>query len=132
MVLVFCCLSALADFADVVHVFEQTECGGETVQIADWTLETGQTYKTGAAPTKNGWIFTHWTVSTTQDFADRDDWGRAYEAVQFKLYEETALTAHYLPAVRRRRWSPMSMAEVDSGICWPRLLFRPTAIIRRA
>ena len=95
--LVACCLAAFTVFADVVHVYEQTEAGGVRVQIADRMLDTGRNYKTGAAPVKSGWIFTHWTISTEQDFDSRDVWGRAYDEAPFKLYEETTLTAHYLP-----------------------------------
>ena len=83
-------------FADVVHVYERTSAGGTVVQIADKTLETGRSYLTSAAPTKSGYIFTHWEISTTQEFEPRDAWGRAYDAAPFKLYEATTLTAHYL------------------------------------
>ena len=95
--LLLCCLVGFSGLADVVHVFEQTEAGGATVRIADRMLETGRSYKTGAAPAKSGWIFTRWTISTEQDFTDRDAWGRAYDEAPFKLYEETTLSAHYLP-----------------------------------
>ena len=83
-------------FADVVHVYERTSAGGSVVQIADKTLETGRSYLTSAAPTKSGYIFTHWEISTTQEFEPRDAWGRAYDAAPYKLYETTTLTAHYL------------------------------------
>lgn len=95
--LVACCLVAFTVFAEVVHVYERTEAGGAMVLIADRMLDTGRNYKTGAAPVKSGWIFTHWTISVQQDFSDRDAWGRAYDEAPFKLYEETTLTAHYLP-----------------------------------
>lgn len=45
------------------------------MRIAERALETGRKYKTGAAPAKSGWVFTYWTISTTQDFAERDEWG---------------------------------------------------------
>ena len=80
-------------FADVVHVYERTSTGE---LIADTTLETGRSYLTSAAPTKSGYIFTHWEISTTQEFESRDAWGRAYDAAPYKLYETTTLTAHYL------------------------------------
>ena len=89
-------LLSFAALADVVNVYEETECGDETVRIAERSLETGRKYETGAAPVKSGWIFTHWTISTTQDFADRDEWGRALDVASFDLYENTTLTAHYL------------------------------------
>ena len=84
--------------ADVVHVYEKTLAGGVETQIADRTLDTGRSYFTQEAPQKNGYIFTHWTISTQQAFSARDDWGRAFDSAPFKLYEETTLTANYLPA----------------------------------
>ena len=90
-------LLSFAALADVVNVYEETECGDETVRIAERSLETGRKYETGAAPVKSGWIFTHWTISTTQDFVDRDEWGRSLDVASFDLYENTTLTAHYLP-----------------------------------
>ena len=99
-----CCAALLlfsfAALADVVNVYEETECGGESVRVAERALETGQRYETGAAPVKSGWIFTHWTISTTQDFDDRDEWGRALDVAPFDLYESTTLTAHYLPVAQ--------------------------------
>lgn len=93
-------LLPFAALADVVNVYEETECGGEMVRIAERSLETGRKYETSAAPAVSGWIFTHWTISTTQDFADRDEWGRALDVVPFDLYESTTLTAHYLPVAQ--------------------------------
>ena len=84
--------------ADVVHVYEKTLAGGVETQIADRTLDTGRSYFTQEAPQKSGYIFTHWTISTQQTFSPRDDWGRAFDSAPFKLYEETTLTANYLPA----------------------------------
>ena len=84
--------------AAVVHVYEQTEAGGVITQIGDTTLDTGRAYTTQAAPAKSGYIFTHWTISTSQAFTNRDAWGRAYDAAPYTLYEDTTLTAHYLPA----------------------------------
>ena len=54
--------------ANVVHVYEKTLAGGVETQIADRTLDTGRSYLTQAAPTKSGYIFTHWTISTQQTF----------------------------------------------------------------
>ena len=93
-------LLSIAGFGEVVNVYVETECGGETVRVAEQELETGRTYETGAAPAVSGWIFTHWTISTTQEFADRDEWGRALDVASFDLYEDTTLTAHYLPVTQ--------------------------------
>lgn len=89
---------AVSAVADVVHVYEKTSADGVETQIADRTLDTGRSYLTQTAPQKSGYIFTHWTISTAQTFSTRDDWGRAHDSAPFKLYEETTLTANYLPA----------------------------------
>ena len=93
-----CLLSLLCPlclFADVVHVFERTSTGE---LIADRTLDTGRSYTTTPAPKKNSYIFTHWAISTTQEFDSRDSWNRTYDSAPFALYEEMTLTAHYLPS----------------------------------
>ena len=90
--LLFC--AALTSAAEVVHVYERASTGE---LLADRTLDTGRSYLTQAAPAKSGYIFTHWTISTAQAFSPRDAWGRAYDAAPFTLYEETTLTANYLP-----------------------------------
>ena len=87
-------------WADLVHVVEQREVGGVTTVMRDETKITGMPWATAPAPSVDGAIFTHWTISTQQDFAARDAWGWAYDAPRFKLYEDTTLTAHYLPATR--------------------------------
>lgn len=84
--------------ADVVHVYEETELDGVVTRIGETTHDTGRTYLTQTAPAKSGYIFTHWSISTQQAFDERDAWGRAYDAAPFILYEDTTLTAHYLPA----------------------------------
>lgn len=91
------CLVGFSCLAEVVNVYEETECGGATVRVAERMLATGRSYRTAKPPTKSGWIFTHWTISTDQDFENRDVWGRAFDEAPFKLYEKTTLTAHYLP-----------------------------------
>lgn len=96
--LLLSCLAALSGFADLVHVIEQTEANGQVVQISDRSLYTGMPWATQSAPAKSGYVFTHWTISTQQDFAARDEWGRAFDSAIFMLYEDTTLTAHYLPA----------------------------------
>ena len=93
-------LCAASAWADVVHVTYQTSTGGTVSTVAEAALETGCAYTTIPAPTKNGYIFTHWTISTKQDFAARDAWGRAYDAPSFMLYEDTTLTAHYVSATQ--------------------------------
>ncbi len=90
--LLFC--AALTSVAEVVHVYERASTGE---LLADRTLDTGRSYLTQAALAKSGYIFTHWTISTAQTFSPRDDWGRAYDSAPFTLYEETTLTANYLP-----------------------------------
>ena len=87
-------------WADLVHVVEQREVDGVTTVMRDETKITGMPWTTAPAPSVDGAIFTHWTISTQQDFAARDAWGRTYDAPRFKLYEDTTLTAHYLPATR--------------------------------
>ena len=88
---------ALSAQGALVHVYEQTLAGGVTNQVADEVRQTGMPWTTQTAPAISGYIFTHWTISTVQDFASRDEWGRAYDAAPFMLYEDTTLTAHYLP-----------------------------------
>ena len=83
--------------ADVVYVYEQTFAGGVTTQISDRSLETGRQHSTQNAPVIKGYVFTHWTISTKQSFSSRDAWGRALDTASFTLYEETILTANYLP-----------------------------------
>mgnify|MGYP003390544837 CR=1 FL=1 len=98
--LLLSCLAGLFGRADIVHVFEQTKADGQAVQISDRSLITGMPWTTQTAPVKSGYIFTHWTISTKQDFESRDEWGRASDVATFMLYEDTTLTAHYLPAAQ--------------------------------
>ena len=93
-------LSALLGYADLVHVYEAIEIEGVVTQISDRSLITGMPWETQTAPVKAGYIFTHWTISTAQEFENRDAWGRAVDVAIFKLYEDTTLTAHYVPASR--------------------------------
>ena len=88
----------LSASAAVVHVCQQTLAGGVATQLSDETLETGADYTTRTAPALSGYIFTHWSISTTQVLVNRDRLGRALDAAAFRLYEETTLTANYLPA----------------------------------
>lgn len=82
----------------LVHVYEHIEAGSVSNQVSDEVRQTGMAWTTQSVPVMSGYIFTHWTISTQQDFASRDDWGRSYEAPMFMLYEDTTLTAHYLSA----------------------------------
>jgi hypothetical protein len=93
----FCLFSPFGLFANEVHVYEQTLVAGVASQLSDRTLDTGNTYSTQSAPAKSGYIFTHWSISSTQEFSNRDRLGRAKEVASFTLYEETTLTANYLP-----------------------------------
>ena len=47
---VLCCLIGLSGFADVVNVYEETECGGATVRVAERMLATGRSYRTAKPP----------------------------------------------------------------------------------
>lgn len=98
-------------WADLVHVVEQREVDGVTTVMRDETKITGMPWATAPAPSVDGAIFTHWTISTQQDFAARDAWGRAYDAPRFKLYEDTTLTAHYLPAASDTDGDGFTFAE---------------------
>ena len=93
-------LLSLPARGELVHVYQQTVAGASTNQLSDTVLETGVSYTTQAAPTIEGWIFTHWSISTAQEYTNRDRWGRALDAVSYTLYEETTLTANYLPAAQ--------------------------------
>ena len=91
------CAWTWADQSKEVHVYQQTSAGGVTTQLSDQTLMTGSQYSTVTAPKLAGYIFTHWSISRTQTFVNRDRLGRALDLVTFGLYEETTLTANYLP-----------------------------------
>lgn len=91
-------LLALPARGELVHVYERTVAGAVTNQLSDTVLATGSNYVTQAAPAIDGWLFTHWSISTAQVFSERDRWGRAWDAAPYTLYEETTFTAHYLPA----------------------------------
>ena len=88
---------ALAARAELVHVYQQTVAGAATNLLSDTILETGASYATQSASAIDGYIFTHWSISTSQEYMNRDRWGRALDAAPYTLYEETTLTANYLP-----------------------------------
>ena len=89
--------SAAAVRGELVRVCQETFAGGVRTVISDGTLETSATYSTQDAPLLRGYIFTHWSISTEQDFDCRDRFGRAREAARYVLREETTLTANYIP-----------------------------------
>jgi anti-anti-sigma factor len=82
--------------AYVVHLVQQVEVDGAIVETIDQMVETGDGYTTSNATDRAGYIFTHWSTSTVQEFNNRDYWGRAYEQVAFSLYEPMTVTAHYV------------------------------------
>ena len=60
-------LAGLGLRAEVVHVVEQVKAG-ETLVIRDSLVDTGVAFRSSAAPTVPGHIFTHWSISTVQSF----------------------------------------------------------------
>ena len=86
----------MAAQADVVHVRQVTLAGGVESTIIDELLETGADYQSWGAPTINGYVFTHWSISGNQAFSSRDAFGRAFDSVRYHLYEDTTLTANYV------------------------------------
>ena len=91
--------SAIASAQDAreVHVYERKLVDGVSTQLSDTTADTLSAFTTRDAPVVNGQIFTHWSISTAQPFANRDRFGRAKESVSAVLYEETVFTANYRP-----------------------------------
>ncbi len=85
-----------AEVAHQVHLVQQIEVDGEIVETIDLMPYTGDGFTTSNAVERAGYIFTHWSTSVVQDFANRDPWGRAYEQVSFSLYETMTNTAHYV------------------------------------
>ena len=92
-------LAVFADGPKEVHVYERTLVGGVETQLSDTTLDTLSSYATVTAPVQSGYIFTHWSISSQQGFANRDRLGRAKDTVSAIIYEETTFTANYLPEV---------------------------------
>ena len=87
-------LSVSAVFADTykVHSVQQTVAGSQTNIIEDAVLDAGEgrCYSTVGAPVIDGWIFTHWSISTFQpgQYKNRDERGRALEAAEYVLYAD--------------------------------------------
>ena len=79
--------------------------GGKEVSVCEvfggvtraTTFTTTSTYVTQPAPTRSGYVFVGWTISTLQSFVSRDRYGRSLEVVSAVIYEDTVFTAHYLP-----------------------------------
>ena len=90
-------LAVFADGPKEVHVYERTLVGGVETQLSDMTFDTLSSYTTMTAPAQSGYIFTHWSISAQQGFANRDRLGRAKDDVSAVIYEETTFTANYLP-----------------------------------
>lgn len=93
-------LGALSVLADSVHLYERVSVNGETYEISERVLEASWPYQTQVAPQIKGYLFVGWTISTSQEFSQRDMWGRAYDSARFILYEDTVMTANYLAADR--------------------------------
>ena len=85
-----------------LHSVEQTVVGGETNILSDAILEAGEgrVYSTTNAPYINGFVFTHWSISTEQidSYKNRDYWRRALDSAVYTLYETTTNTANYVDA----------------------------------
>lgn len=94
---IFALLIGVETCAEQVHVTREVVLDSVTNTIDVEVRMTGVPYTTGLAQTIDGYVFTHWSISTRQEFVDRDEWGRACDEVGFVLYEDTVLSAHYLP-----------------------------------
>jgi len=94
-------LAVMGAFAETAEVYVTvcTETGGVIEQISQTAADTATKFVTQKAPTLAGYIFTHWTLSTSQSFAVRDAWGRTLDQLTFTPYEHTTVTAHYLSSV---------------------------------
>jgi len=82
--------------AAVLRVRELLLVGDSVTERSARTVDGGAIYQTDAPPPVNGFIFTHWSVSTEQSVVARDAWGRATERASFKVYEDTEVVAHYM------------------------------------
>ena len=85
-------------WADDVHVITCQDLNGTVSQLSDEVRTVSSIYVSDEAVTVNGYIFIGWSISTEQQFASRDEFGRALDSVSFPLYEATTLTAHYVPS----------------------------------
>ena len=84
--------------AETVHIYTERDVNGAVTRLADATVDTGTDYSPASAAQVSGYIFTGWTISANQAFTSRDHYGRSLETVSMRVYEQTTMTAHYLPA----------------------------------
>ena len=81
-----------------VKVTVRTEVSGVTSTVSTVTADAGVLHTaTTVSVVKAGYCLSRWSISTKQAFNPRDAWGRLQEAPVFTPYEDTVLTAHYLP-----------------------------------
>ena len=91
------CAASYAAETVEVYVTVCTEVAGVTSIVDRVTAEAGVAHKATAVSAKSGYVLSRWTISTKQTLNPRDAWGRLQEAPVFIPYENTVLTAHYLP-----------------------------------
>ena len=77
---------------------QQVDSLGNTLAEAAY-VSTDEVFTSVSAPTQAGYRFAYWTISPDlATFANRDEWGRALDAVSFIPKDSvTTLTAVYLP-----------------------------------
>lgn len=86
------------EVAEVYITLQQRVNGVETVLHEDISADAGVKWTAPiAAPKIEGHIFTHWNLSTSQEYVPCDDWGCARDVAEFVPYENTIVTANYLP-----------------------------------
>lgn len=91
-------LLASAVCGEQVHVCQDTLAGGVRTRLCEETVDVSATYSTLCAPSVEGYIFTHWSVSAAQSFTGRDRFGRALEIALCTPAGDATLTANYLPS----------------------------------
>ena len=89
-------LLALTVRAETGLVREYVQTNEIPMRVSETPLVVGANYETSVAPVFAGYIFTHWTMNV--EGTTRDVWGRAYDAVPYRLEGRIDFTAHYLPA----------------------------------
>lgn len=91
-------LPVWGDVAEVYIMLRQRVNGVDTVLREDIQADAGVRWTSPiAAPKIDGQLFTHWSLSTSQEYLPRDEWGRARDVAEFVPYENTVVTANYLP-----------------------------------
>ena len=88
-------LLALTVRAETGLVREYVQTNEIPQRVSETPLAVGANYETSVAPVFAGYIFTHWTMNV--EGTTRDVWGRAYDAVPYRLESRIDFTAHYLP-----------------------------------